>query len=178
MGILAHPVGRLEELVPEILESVAALQTLLAREVADLQNQDASAAGSPQVGVGVSRIDVVDAVESQQEVEVWQEAPAEEVQVVVDVVASVAVAGAGAVVRLPHGHPFGAVGAHAESHPFDLDRELPYPLAYPAVAGLVGLPEIHQVLMVAEVRRVRSEAAKHLQLGQWVRKVEREVVGV
>lgn len=176
MGILAHPVGRLEELVPETLESVAALQTLLAREVAVLQNQDASAAGSPQVGVGVSRIDVVDAVESQQGVEVWQEAPAEEVRVVVDVVASVA--GAGAVVRLLHGHPFGAVGAHAESHPFDLDRELPYPLAYPAVAGLVGLPEIHQVLMVAEVRRVRLEAAEHPQLGQWARKVEREVVGV
>lgn len=176
MGILAYPVGHLEELVLEILESVAALQNLLAMEVAVLQNQDASAAGSPQVGAGVSHTDAVDAVESQQGAEVWQEAPVEEVQVVVDVVASVA--GAEAVVRLSHGHPFGAVGAHAESHPSDLDRGLPYPLAYPVVAGLVGLPEIHQVLMVAEVRQVRPEAAKHLQLGQWGRKVEREVVGV
>lgn len=176
VGILAHPVGRPEEFVLEILESVAALQNLLAMGVAVLQNRDASAAGSPQVGAGVSRTDVVDAVESQQGVEVWQEAPAEEVQAVVDVVASVA--GAEAVVRLSHGHPFGAVGAHAESRPFDLDHELPYSLAYPAVAGLVGLPEIHQALMVAEVRRVRPEAEKRLQLGQWVRKVEREVVGV
>lgn len=176
METQALPVGRLEELVPETLESVAVLQNLLAMEVAALQNQDVSA-GNLRVGAGVSHTDVVGVAETRPGVEVWQEVPEEEVQVVVDAAASVA--GAEAVDLLPHGHPFDAVEVHAESHPSALGRELlPYSLAYFVVAGLVGLPGTHQVPMVVEARQVRSGVAKHLQLGQWGRKVEQEVVGV
>lgn len=176
VGILALPREHLEELVPEILGVVVVLQNLLAMEAAALQNQDASAVGNPLVGVGVSHTGAAGVAETQPGVEVLQGVLAEAVQAVVDAAASVV--DVEVAVHLPLGPPFGAVEAHAESHPSGLGREFPpFPFAYPVAADLVGLLGIRQVLMVGAVRRVQLGGAKHPQLDLWVRKVEREVAG-
>lgn len=175
VGILALPVVRLEELVPGILESVAALQNLLAVGAAALQSRDASVAGIQQVEAEVFHTGAVGVAGTRPGVEVLQEVPGGGVRVVVD---AAFVADAGAAVHLLHGHPFDAVEAHVESYPSDFGREiLPSPFACPVVVGLAGLPGIRQVLMGVEVRWVRLGLAKHLQLGRWVQRVEREVAG-
>lgn len=167
VGILAPPRVRLEELVLEelvlgTLGSVAVPQSLLAMEVAALQNQDASAAGNPLVEEGVSHTDAVDVVGTQPGVVVLQEVLAEAVQAVVDAAASVADVEAA---HLSLGSPFGAAEAHAESYPSGLGRESPpSPFAYSVVADLVAPLGIRQVLMVEAVHQVQPTGAKHLQL--------------
>jgi hypothetical protein len=118
--ILALLALHLEELVQEIPGFVAALQTLLAMEVAALRSRDASAARTPQAA-GVFHTDV-DVAEIPRGAEALRGALAEGVRVAAGVVAAVVED------HLPHDRSFGAVEAHVGNSLPGLDREaLPSP---------------------------------------------------